>query len=549
MLAEASIDHVQNRPARHRSLSRALSDAGGRGHRSLLRREPHPAPRQRRPRSSAKVTCVLGRNGVGKTSLLRAIFGLQPIRARPHPVGRQGHHRACRRMSARARGLALVPQGREIFPRLTVQENLETGFAPLPREQRRMPDEIFELFPVLKRHAAPARRRSLGRPAAAAGDRPRAGDAAAPAGPGRADRGHPALDHQGHRAGDPRPAPRAATWRSCWSSSISISRATLADRYRGDGPRRGRAVRRSRATWSRAMSVATLRYERSGAAAAPRPAARSARRRRGRDRLRAARRRDACSRISISARPAGCCFPTADAGEPPLAVLLNTSGGLAGGDRDRASPVAVEPARAATRHHAGGGEDLSLARPGYAASTSTLAVGAGAWLEWLPQETILFDGARLAAAPPSRWRRDGRLAGRGDAGVRPRRARRDAVAHGRAARSLADQRGGRLAWDDALALDGDDRGTARRSRRLRRRRGARDRALCRRRCRTPVAAGARARRDGAAAAARRWSNGVLVARFLGAPAHGVRADLARYLARAAARGAGLPARLPRVWQC
>src|SRR5881392_745063 len=96
-----------------------------------------------------EVTCILGRNGVVKTSLLRAIFGLQPIRN-----GRilwDGKDIASLKPHERARrGLALVPQGREIFPRLTVQENLETGYAPLPREKRRVSDEIFSLFPVLR---------------------------------------------------------------------------------------------------------------------------------------------------------------------------------------------------------------------------------------------------------------------------------------------------------------------------------------------------------------------------------------------------------------
>jgi len=96
-----------------------------------------------------KITCLLGRNGVGKTSLLRAIFGLQPIRE--GRVVWDGQDITRLRPHERARrGLALVPQGREIFPRLTVQENLETGFASLTREAHRIQDEIFSLFPVLR---------------------------------------------------------------------------------------------------------------------------------------------------------------------------------------------------------------------------------------------------------------------------------------------------------------------------------------------------------------------------------------------------------------
>jgi urea transport system ATP-binding protein len=96
-----------------------------------------------------EVTCILGRNGVGKTSLLRAILGLHPIRS-----GRiRWEERTLNDLPPHQRarvGLALVPQGREIFPRLTVLENLETGFAPVPRHLRHIPDEIFTLFPVLK---------------------------------------------------------------------------------------------------------------------------------------------------------------------------------------------------------------------------------------------------------------------------------------------------------------------------------------------------------------------------------------------------------------
>jgi urea transport system ATP-binding protein len=96
-----------------------------------------------------EVTCILGRNGVGKTSLLRAIFGLQPIRAGRITWEDQVLNDLAPHERAQA-GLALVPQGREIFPRLSVLENLETGFAPLARAVRHIPDEIFTLFPVLK---------------------------------------------------------------------------------------------------------------------------------------------------------------------------------------------------------------------------------------------------------------------------------------------------------------------------------------------------------------------------------------------------------------
>ncbi len=96
-----------------------------------------------------EVTCVLGRNGVGKTSLLRAIAGHRPISG--GSILFEGQNIARLKPFERAaRGVAYVPQGREIFPLLTVKENLETGFAPLKRGSRQIPEEVFELFPVLK---------------------------------------------------------------------------------------------------------------------------------------------------------------------------------------------------------------------------------------------------------------------------------------------------------------------------------------------------------------------------------------------------------------
>jgi urea transport system ATP-binding protein len=98
--------------------------------------------------SMGAVTCVLGRNGVGKSSLLRAIVGQQEIAN--GEIFWQNEEISHLPPHARTRkGIAYIPQGREIFPLMTVAENLRTGFAPLPRRARSIPGEIFELFPVL----------------------------------------------------------------------------------------------------------------------------------------------------------------------------------------------------------------------------------------------------------------------------------------------------------------------------------------------------------------------------------------------------------------
>jgi len=95
------------------------------------------------------IACVMGRNGVGKTSLLRAVSGHQAIAA--GKIFWDGDDISTLTPYARARrGIAYVPQGRDIFSQLTVLENLKTGFSSMNRKQRHIDDDIFGLFPVLK---------------------------------------------------------------------------------------------------------------------------------------------------------------------------------------------------------------------------------------------------------------------------------------------------------------------------------------------------------------------------------------------------------------
>ncbi|PZX42031.1 amino acid/amide ABC transporter ATP-binding protein 2 (HAAT family) [Roseinatronobacter thiooxidans] len=95
------------------------------------------------------VTAVMGTNGVGKTSLLRAIAGRHPYSGGTLTLEGKVLHHPSAAQAAQA-GIAYVPQGREIFPLLTVTENLQTGFACLPRSEHRIPERIYDLFPVLE---------------------------------------------------------------------------------------------------------------------------------------------------------------------------------------------------------------------------------------------------------------------------------------------------------------------------------------------------------------------------------------------------------------
>ncbi|MDZ4311388.1 MAG: urea ABC transporter ATP-binding subunit UrtE [Cypionkella sp.] len=98
---------------------------------------------------AGEVTCIMGTNGVGKTSFLKALAGTHMRSA--GTVELDGETLGKLRPQEMAqRGLAVVPQGRMIFPLLTVKENLETAFALLPKPDHKIPQEIYDLFPVLR---------------------------------------------------------------------------------------------------------------------------------------------------------------------------------------------------------------------------------------------------------------------------------------------------------------------------------------------------------------------------------------------------------------
>jgi len=99
--------------------------------------------------AESKCNCLMGRNGVGKTTLLNCIMGLQEIRSGSLTFNGQNitKMKADRRAS---QGIGYVPQGRQIFPLLTVQENLKIGLPARSDNLKHIPEYIFELFPVLK---------------------------------------------------------------------------------------------------------------------------------------------------------------------------------------------------------------------------------------------------------------------------------------------------------------------------------------------------------------------------------------------------------------
>ncbi|HEV8013989.1 MAG TPA: urease accessory protein UreD [Stellaceae bacterium] len=241
--------------------------------------------------------------------------------------------------------------------------------------------------------------------------------------------------------------------------------------------------------------------------------------------------------------PCRVLFPDADIGDPALAVLLTTSGGLTGGDSIRINATAMAGAAATLATQAA--EKLYRSLGAETCIDVTLAVEAGAYLEYLPQETILFNGARLARRTHADVAPGGRLLSC-EMLVFGRAAHNERLTEGSVYDGWRLRRDNKLVWADALALDGDI--------------GAR--------LESPFAfAGAEAMAtaiyagDDAAAFmpfARKLAEngdsrggvtlvrGIVLARFFGTPAAAVRADLSRYL-RGFRAALGWPARLPRVW--
>ena len=94
-------------------------------------------------------TCIMGRNGVGKTTLLKCLMGLLPVSSGEMRIGAEDF--TSKSAESRARhGIGYVPQGRDIFPLLTVEENLRAGLGARRDKSKKIPDKIFELFPVLQ---------------------------------------------------------------------------------------------------------------------------------------------------------------------------------------------------------------------------------------------------------------------------------------------------------------------------------------------------------------------------------------------------------------
>jgi urease accessory protein len=241
--------------------------------------------------------------------------------------------------------------------------------------------------------------------------------------------------------------------------------------------------------------------------------------------------------------PCRVLFPQPEPGDLPVAALLTTSGGLTGGDRLRLAVAVTGGARAIAATVAA--EKIYRSLGGDADVAVALRVEAGGWLEWLPQETILFDGARLVRTVDADLAPAARLLAV-DAIVFGRTARGERFRRGKLFERWRVRVGGRLVWADALQLEGS----------IAARLGAPTAFADAVAVATALYVGgdagehlslARSLAEAGAGGAT-LVNGVLLARFLARDAQALRRALMRYLVGLRQRAAGLPPALPRLWQ-
>lgn len=241
--------------------------------------------------------------------------------------------------------------------------------------------------------------------------------------------------------------------------------------------------------------------------------------------------------------PLRVLLPEPEAGDLVTAAVLLTSGGIAGGDRLALTVVAGAGSRATVCGQAA--EKVYRGVGGAADSRVTLRAGGGAWLEYLPQETILFDGARLRRRIEIELERDARLLAC-DMLVFGRAAHGERFAHGLLRDDWRLRRDGRLAWADALRVEDGAQ--------LDRAAGfGGGRAYASVLYAGPDAADhldfARGLQEGCRRAGVTVVSGLLLARFLDTDAQAARQALVRFVTSLRRRIAGLPAALPRLWQC
>ena len=244
--------------------------------------------------------------------------------------------------------------------------------------------------------------------------------------------------------------------------------------------------------------------------------------------------------------PCRILFPTPEHGDPKLGVLLTTTGGLTGGDRleidvevgaDAASTVSTQ---AAEKIYRSTGPDCSV--------RVVLRAGEAAWLEWLMQETILFDGAKLARRTEAEIATTGRLLAV-ESLVFGRAAMGEEFRSGSVHDVWRVRRGGRVVWIDALRLDGDVASERRKPFGLAEAAGCATILYVGPDAVTHLPAARQAISEADLHGGATSFDGVLVARLLSDDAAALRAGVSHIVARLRNMIAGLPERMPRVWSC